>query len=184
MAIIAVFGSASVFTGDKAYDESVEVGKVLAEHGYTVMSGGYAGVMEAVSKGASHAGGHAIGVTTRQVGEKYNLKANAWVTEEICYDEIRDRLFHMVENADAYLAMPGGVGTLHELAETWELMRLDGIPHRPLMVYGEMWETIISTLRNTPFVDEAYCDMLHYVFTPQDVLDCVIRNIPNDSASE
>lgn len=171
MKTITVYGSAKIRPGDDAYEASVIVGRKLAEAGYAVMTGGYYGVMEAISKGANEAGGHVIGATTDQIGKRYNLEPNAYVKEVVHYTELRDRLLYMVQKADGYLAMPGGVGTLHEIAETWELMRINGVPKRPFVCYGSLWETVIHALQRSPYLGEGYEGMLSIAHTPDQVVD-------------
>jgi uncharacterized protein (TIGR00730 family) len=170
MKTITVYGSAQIRPGDADYEASVIVGRKLAEAGYAVMTGGYYGVMEAISKGANEAGGHVIGVTTDQIGKRYNHEPNVYINEIVNYTQLRDRLLYMVQQADGYLAMPGGVGTLHEIAETWELMRIDGIPTRPFVCYGSLWETVIHALQSSPYLGEGYKGMLSIVHTPDKVV--------------
>lgn len=170
MKIIAVYGSSKVRPGDNDYEEAVIVGQKLAEAGYAVMTGGYYGSMEAISKGAHQAGGHVIGVITDQIGKRYNVEPNAFVKEVVNYSELRDRLLYMIQKADGYVAMPGGVGTLHEIAETWELMRIGGIETRPFVCYGTLWETIIHALQSSPYLGDGYEDMLSIVHTPDDLI--------------
>ena len=171
MKIITVYGSAKIRPGDVDYEASVIVGRRLAEAGYTVMTGGYNGAMEAISKGAHQAGGHVIGVTTDQIGKQYNIEPNAYIKEVINYTELRDRLLYMVQKADGYLAMPGGVGTLHEIAETWELMRINGVPKRPFVCYGPLWETIIHALQSSPYLSEDYHGLLSVAHTADQVIE-------------
>ena len=137
MKTITVFGSSQVRPNDPLYDTAVDIGAGLAQAGFKVMTGGYYGMMEAVSKGARQADGHVIGVTADQIGKRYDLQPNAFNCEIVHFADLRDRLWYMVENADAYLAMPGGTGTLHEIAETWELMRIGAIPVRPFICFGK-----------------------------------------------
>jgi len=170
MKIITVYGSSKVRPGDNDYEASLLVGRKLAEAGYAVMTGGYYGVMEAISKGAHEAGGHVIGAITDQIGKRYNLKPNPYVKEVINYPKLRDRILHMIEKADGYVAMPGGVGTLHEIAETWELMRVGGAPVRPFVCYGTLWKTVIDALHDSPYLGDGYEGMLSVVQTPEDVI--------------
>jgi uncharacterized protein (TIGR00725 family) len=78
---VAIFGSSIVQSGDPYYVISVEVGRALATAGYRVVSGGYDGIMEAVSKGASEAGGHVIGVTSDRIRALRGAEANSWIAE-------------------------------------------------------------------------------------------------------
>ena len=156
MKTISVFGSSQVRPGDPVYAAAETIGRGLARAGCAVMSGGYHGVMEAVSKGAREAGGHVIGVTTDQIGSRFAVQPNAWLSETHNHALLRDRLLHMVERSDGYLAMPGGVGTLHEISETWELLRIGALPRRPFVVYGEMWAMLIKQLQATRFISGGF----------------------------
>ena len=113
---ITVFGSASPIPGGERYEEARCLGELLARAGHVVLTGGYMGTMEAVSRGAAEAGGHTIGVTCDQIERWRNAKANAWVKEERRFQTVRERLYCLVESCDAALALPGGVGTLAEIA--------------------------------------------------------------------
>lgn len=148
----------------------MRIGEALARAGHTVMSGGYLGVMEAISKGAKRAGGRVIGVTTDQIGLQFNVQPNRYLDEIINYADLRDRLLHMVENADGYLAMPGGIGTLHEIAETWELMRIGGVPRRPFVCYGPMWAEVIAVMEGSPYLGDGYHGMITLAHTIEDAL--------------
>lgn len=160
MKTVTVYGSSQVGPGDKDYRDAVAIGEALARAGCAIMSGGYFGVMEAVSMGAKRAGGRVIGVTTDQIGIQFNVQPNGYLDEIVNYADLRDRLLHMVENADGYLAMPGGIGTLHEIAETWELMRIGGVARRPFVCYGPMWAEIIRIMEGSPYLGDGYQGMI------------------------
>lgn len=170
MKTITVYGSSQVRQGQPEYEDAVTIGQALAQAGYAVMSGGYYGVMEAVSMGAKAGGGHVIGVTTDQIGLQFNVKPNDYLDEVVNFPDLRDRLLYMVENADAYLAMPGGIGTLHEIAETWELMRIGGVPRRPFVCYGSLWTKVIGELENSAYLGAGYHGMIGLANCPDEVL--------------
>src|SRR5512136_460580 len=106
---IAVFGGSQPKPGDPVYQAALHLGQLLAENGYTVMNGGYIGAMEAVSRGASEAGGHVIGVTCDEIESWRPVSANRWVSEEWHYATLQERMIALIKNADAFLALPGGV---------------------------------------------------------------------------
>ncbi len=162
-----------VLPGSVEYEDSLRVGAALGTAGYTVMTGGYAGVMEAASKGASEAGGHVIGVTTGRIEEfrGAGIKPNQWVVDEIRHATLRERLMHLVLEANGYVCMPGGLGTLHELVTVWELMRVGDIQPCPLICYGQYWQTMLAQLYGSPFIKTASWDMLNFVETPQQMID-------------
>ncbi len=170
MQTITVFGSSQVQAKTPLYHTAVDIGAGLARAGYKVMTGGYYGMMEAVSKGARLADGRVIGVTTDQIGKRYDLQPNSYNCEIVHFADLRDRLSYMVQNADAYLAMPGGAGTLHEIAETWELMRIGGIPERTFVCFGELWQDIIGALQASPYLGAGYQGMITIAHSTEEVL--------------
>lgn len=143
---ITVFGSASPIEGDERYEEARHLGELLARAGHTVLTGGYMGTMEAVSRGAAETGGHVIGVTCDQIERWRNAKANAWVKEERRFETLRERLYCLVESCDAALALPGGVGTLAEVAVMWSQMQTQSLPTRPMILIGEGWQRVFNSL--------------------------------------
>ncbi len=142
---ITVFGGSQPKPGDSAYQEAQKLGSLLAQGGHTVLTGGYIGVMEAVSRGASEAGGHVIGITCKEIETWRSVHANAWVKEEWHYASFRERLFALIDNCQVCLALPGGVGTLVEIAMTWNLLIVEAIPPRPLIAIGRGWKSTFDT---------------------------------------
>ncbi len=138
---VTVFGGALPKEGSAAYEEARELGKLLAERGHAVLTGGYMGTMEAVSRGASEAGGHVIGVTCEDIEAWRRSKANAWVKEEIKKKTLLERLQVLIEGCDAAIALPGGAGTLTEISLMWNLMIVESLPPRPLILVGSGWQS-------------------------------------------
>lgn len=87
---VTVFGGSQPMPGDPAYQEAMNLGSLLAQSGHTVLTGGYIGTMEAVSRGASEAGGHVIGVTCDEIEIWRPTRANPWVKEEWHYKTLRE----------------------------------------------------------------------------------------------
>jgi len=138
---ISVFGGSQPKEGDSAYTEAMELGRLLAQHGHTVLTGGYIGTMEAVSRGAYEAGGHVIGVTCDDIESWRAVKPNQWVKEERRKKSLMDRLQVLVEECDAALALPGGAGTLTEIALMWNLMIVESRHRSPLILIGRGWQS-------------------------------------------
>jgi uncharacterized protein (TIGR00730 family) len=141
---VTVFGGSQPKPGDPIYQDALYLGRKLAQNGYILLNGGYIGTMEALSRGAAEAGGHVIGVTCDQIEAWRPVKANHWVTEEWHYGSLQERMFALIENCDAYLALPGGVGTLAEIMLTWNLLLTHVLPPRPLILIGLGWQEIIQ----------------------------------------
>ena len=141
---ITVFGGSQPKEGDSAYNEAVELGRLLAQSGHTVLTGGYIGTMEAVSRGASEAGGHVIGVTCEDIENWRKVAPNRWVQEERRWKTLFERLQGLIEGCDAALALPGGPGTLTEIALMWNLMIVESLHRRPLILIGSGWQSVLD----------------------------------------
>jgi len=138
---ITVFGGAQPKEGSEAYEEARELGKLLAERGHAVLTGGYMGTMEAVSRGACEAGGHVIGVTCEDIESWRKTSANQWVKEERRKKSLIERLQALIEGCDAAIALSGGTGTLVEISLMWNLMIVESLPPRPLILIGRGWQS-------------------------------------------
>ncbi len=138
---ISVFGGSQPKEGDSAYTEAMELGRLLAERGHTVLTGGYIGTMEAVSRGAYEAGGHVIGVTCEDIEAWRAVKPNRWVKEERRKKTLNERLQVLVQDCDAAIALPGGAGTLTEIALMWNLMIVESRHRSPLILIGRGWQS-------------------------------------------
>jgi uncharacterized protein (TIGR00730 family) len=143
--IITVFGSSTPSAGDPAFGQAEELGRLLAESGFAVANGGYIGTMEAVSKGAATAGGRVIGVTCDRIEGWRSVRPNKWIKEEIRSSTLRERAYRLIEIGDALVALPGGIGTLAEVALSWSWLQTAEISPRPLILIGEPWRQTIKT---------------------------------------
>ncbi|HAJ05685.1 MAG TPA: hypothetical protein DCL76_03920 [Chloroflexi bacterium] len=163
--IVVVFGSSRPQDGSEEYSESRKLGSMLADAGFIVSTGAYRGVMEAVSRGASETGGHVIGVSCDQIENMVpGLQVNQWVTEEIRYSDLRGRLHHLVEKCSAMIAMPGGIGTLLEIAYAWGFMQCEEISRKPLIVVGKTWFDVVNTVvEQDNYVEESHKMLIHAV---------------------
>jgi uncharacterized protein (TIGR00725 family) len=141
--IVTVFGSSRPKAGDSEYEEARELGKLLAQRGFAVCSGGFGGVMEGVSRGAKEGGGKTYGVTA----EFFKRKANAWVDTEVRMGTWDERLFELIRLADGFAVCKGGTGTLVELAVVWEMLNKSVIAGKPIVVVGDFWQPILDRVR-------------------------------------
>lgn len=142
--IITVFGSSRPHDGDADYEEARQLGRALAENGFAVCSGGYGGVMDAVSRGAKEAGGTTYGVTADFFKK---AKVNSWIDHEVRVKTWEERLFELIRRGDGFVACKGGTGTLVELAVVWEMLNKSVLPAKPFVVLGDFWEPILERVR-------------------------------------
>jgi hypothetical protein len=143
---VTVFGGASPKPDEPEYLEAVRLGRLLAEGGHTVLTGGYMGTMEAVLRGAMEAGGHTIGVTCTEIESWRASRANPWVQEEWVRPTLVDRLITLMDCSDVILALPGGPGTLTEISLAWNRMIIESLRPRPLIMVGKGWRQVFDQL--------------------------------------
>jgi uncharacterized protein (TIGR00730 family) len=142
---ITVFGAANTLPGEPLYEDALALGQLLAKEGFNVITGGYIGTMEAVSRGAAESGAHVIGITCRDIEAWRGVKANQWVIEEQQFDTLNQRLEMLIRSCDAALALPGGIGTLVEISLTWNQMVIHAMDPKPLIIIGPGWKAVFDT---------------------------------------
>lgn len=177
--IISVFGGSSPKPGEPAYEEARRLGYELGSQGYSLLTGGYIGVMEAVSLGGKEAGTHVIGATCGQLESSHLCrKANPYLSEEWHFDTLQERLFALVEKCNAAIAMPGGVGTMAEISIMWNEIIIQAIPRKPLILFGSDWKSTYSEFidRFNPYISPKDRDIVSYAADIPAVLG-MIRNL-------
>jgi uncharacterized protein (TIGR00730 family) len=162
---VSVFGTGAARPGDKYFKLAEELGQVLAGAGFAIANGGYGGTMEASAKGAREAGGEVIGVTCAAFGRG---SANRFLSREIVARTLNERLETLINIGNAYVVLPGGTGTLLELAFVWELKNkgfLSG--DKPIILLGEYWKTLVELVATDDADSRQY---LSFADEPQDVV--------------
>lgn len=147
--LVTIFGPSECRPGQQLYEEAVQLGAALTEHNFIVVSGSYEGVMEGVAKGASEAGGAAIGVTA-EVYTARGREPNKYLSKEVRVKSAVDQLMELIDLGDAYIALGSDPGTLLEVMTAWDFMSKKFLTTRPLILVGEGWHEfaqLFSTLR-------------------------------------
>ena len=139
---ITIFGSSRPAEGDEEFNAAYNLGKLLAQKGFNVCTGGYQGIMNAVSKGARENGADATGVTVRG----WSSIPSSYLTKEIICENLNQRLEKLVELGDAYVVLQGGTGTLLELALVWEFINKKVLPVKPVISHSRMWKEIVAII--------------------------------------
>lgn len=167
---VAVLGSSRLAEDHEWWQRAHELGALLAAAGYTVVTGGYGGLMAAVSRGAHEAGGHVIGLPMR--GWRA-LTPNPWNDELRWADDYGSRLAHLLR-CEAVLALPGGVGTLAEMFTTWAAVQTE--PEAPaLVVLGEGWAPLLDVTRTHFLVTASDAALMYQASTPADAIAHIQR---------
>lgn len=139
---ITVFGSSKPSDGDGQYSVGYELGKKLGKNGFNVCTGGFNGIMEAVSKGAAETGMEAIGVTV----DTWGRMPNKYLTKEFKCNSIFERVQKLIELGDGFVTLQGGTGTLLELTAVWELINKNIMARKPVACHSSMWNEIVTII--------------------------------------
>ena len=145
--VVTVFGSSAPGPSSPTYQTAYELGRAIAACGWTLCNGGYGGTMEAAAKGAVEAGGHTIGVTCSVLRGRGG--ANEYIKQEMQTFYLVTRLDTLVRLGNAYVVLPGGTGTLLELALVWELFNKRLLRRNaPIVLLGDHWQAVVETIRS------------------------------------
>jgi uncharacterized protein (TIGR00730 family) len=168
---VGVLGSAHIEPPDRRWDEARELGALLARGGYTVVTGGYGGLMAAVSQGAHENGGKVIGLPMRHWGR---LEPNVWNAELRWADSYGSRLEHLL-TCRAVIALPGGVGTLSELSVAWAAAQTEANPPA-IVALGDCWPPMIEAIAKNLVVGRADLSLVRLVANPAAAIEAVMES--------
>jgi uncharacterized protein (TIGR00730 family) len=145
---VTVFGSARSQPGGPDYALAEEIGRVLARAGYTVITGGGPGDMEAANKGALEAGGESVGLAVELPHEE---KPNPYLTTTVSFRYFFVRKVMFVKYCKAFVILPGGFGTLDEMFEAVTLVQTKKVEPFPVILMGDddYWEGLLSWVEHT-----------------------------------
>lgn len=169
---VTIFGSARVKPGDAYYLKAEKLGQILAQNGFSVITGGGGGIMEAANKGAAEAGGKSVGMNIKLPFEqKPNPYANIHV--EYKYFFIRKVMF--IKYALAYVILPGGFGTMDELFEALTLIQTKKVKSFPLILMGsDYWSGLLDWLKNSmlekDMISPSDMEMIQVIDEPEEVV--------------
>ncbi|HEY6150548.1 MAG TPA: TIGR00730 family Rossman fold protein [Gaiellaceae bacterium] len=142
---VTVFGSARVREGHSAYDQARVVGRLLAEAGFAVVTGGGPGVMEAANRGAREGGGLSVGFNIELPHEQYS---NPYVDIGLTFNHFYARKTMFVKAAEGFVIFPGGFGTQDELFESLTLIQTGKVLHFPVVLFdSRFWQPMLDWVR-------------------------------------
>ena len=171
--VITIFGSSKPTIKDDQYETAYKISKKLAVSGFDICSGGFNGIMEAVSKGAVEGGGQAIGVTVNLWGRN----ANRFVTKEIKCNTLFERINKLIEMGDGYLILQGGTGTLLELAAVWEFINKGLLKSKPVVCHSSLWKSIVKEMKKQMELEGRSTDLVKALDTPEEIVEYLLKNI-------
>ena len=169
---VSIFGSARVAPTDIYYKKAEHLAQLLAKNGFSVITGGGSGIMEAANKGAAEAGGQSVGMNIRLPFEQ---KPNPYANIRIDYKYFFTRKVMFVKYAVAYVILPGGFGTMDELFEALTLIQTKRIKSFPLILMGrDYWQGLLDWLKKTMLaegkIQPADLELIQIIDDPEEVV--------------
>ena len=183
---VTIFGSARVKKDDPIYGAAVETTRLLGEAGFTIITGGGPGIMEAGNRGAQEAGAPSTGLN---IELPFEQGVNPYVDTaiEFRYFFVRKTMF--VKYAQAFVIFPGGFGTMDELFESLTLIQTGKIKNFPVILFGSSyWKGLLDWMRTTMLsegkISPADLDLLMVTDSPEEVRDIIVSSIQDGSLRE
>ncbi len=172
---VTMFGSARTSPDDPIYKQAVETARQLGEAGFATITGGGGGIMEAGNKGAAEAGAESVGLG---IELPFEQKINEYVTKPMEFRYFFARKTMFLKYALAYLAFPGGWGTLDEMMEALTLIQTHKIQQFPVILFGsEYWQGLLDWFRSHLITEKKISpddmDLIRVVDTPEEVVKIV-----------
>lgn len=152
--LVTIFGSARIKPDTRAYDRVRKLGASLTEMGCGIITGGGPGLMQAANEGAASVHGHD---SDRSIGIRVDLpfeqNANPFVGKAYMHKTFFSRLHHFMIMSDAFIVVPGGIGTLLELSMVWQLLQVRRLYDTPLILIGDMWRELVEWASQSMLTD-------------------------------
>src|SRR5258706_2283173 len=169
--IVTIFGGSKCREGDEEYAQALRVGALLADSGFTICTGGYAGVMEAASRGAHERGGRVIGVTMNQ----FKSEPNRYLTEKVPSEHFYERLQRLITQSVGYIALRGGMGTVTEISLVWNKMQTHVLDPRPLVLLGDCWPPVVREWQRQLAVSDTDVEILRFAASAEEAVEIILR---------
>ncbi len=172
---VTLFGSARVHEGHPAYEAARTTGRLFAEAGWSVITGGGPGVMEAANRGAKEGGGFSVGLNIHLPHEQH---ANPYLDVDITFDHFYVRKVCFVKPAEGFVILPGGFGTLDELFEALTLIQTEKVSDFPVVLFdSDFWDELLhfihAELLPKKMVSPEDIELLHVTDDPAEAVRIV-----------
>ena len=172
---VTIYGSARIKPNDALYAQTVEIAQRLGELGFSIITGGGPGIMEAANRGAAEAGAKSIGLNIELPVEQH---CNAYATKVLTFKHFFVRKVMLVKYASAFVIMPGGLGTMDELTEVLTLIQTHKIKPFPVILYDSVfWKGFLDWLHNSVsargYISVEDFDLVRVCDDPTSVVDTV-----------
>jgi len=183
---VTIFGSARIREDNPYYAAAVDVGKRFAEAGFTVVTGGGPGIMEAANRGAREGGGLSVGFNIELPHEQ---GSNPYLDVDLTFHHFYARKTMFVKAAEGFVIFPGGFGTLDELFESLTLIQTGKVVHFPVVLFdSDYWEGLMlwarGRLLREGMISEEDVDLLYVSDDPAKTVATVVAGYENRLAAQ
>ncbi len=176
--IVTIFGGSKCGRESEEYEQARRVGQLLAEAGITICTGGYLGVMEAASHGASERGGRVLGILMNQ----FKAEPNRYLTEKVASAHFYERLQNLITRSVGFIAIRGGAGTVTELSLVWNKLQTGVIEPCPLVLLGDCWPPIIEALSHHLVISEKDVGLLDFARTAEEAVAIILKKAKGEDS--
>jgi uncharacterized protein (TIGR00730 family) len=174
--IVTIFGGSKCGPDSDEYCEAREIGRRLAEAGFTICTGGYLGVMEAASRGAREAGGRVFGIVMNQ----FKSEPNRYLTDKVATNHFYERLQNLITRSVGFVALRGGMGTVTEISLVWNKLQTRVLDRRPIVLVGDCWRDVIGTFKQHLVVSDDDLAYLDFARNAEDAASIIIEKCPTN----
>jgi uncharacterized protein (TIGR00730 family) len=169
--IVTIFGGSKFGENSSEYEEAKELGRRLAEAGFTICTGGYLGVMEAASRGAREAGGRVFGIVMNQ----FRSEPNRYLTDKVASNHFYERLQNLITRSIGFVALRGGMGTVTEIALVWNKLQTGVLERRPIVLVGDCWREVVNCWQENLVVSDADVALLDFAANAEEAARIIVE---------
>ena len=178
---VSIFGSARLKEGDKYYQDSVKLGRTLSGTGFSVITGGGPGIMEAANKGAHEGNSPSIGLN---ITLPFEQTPNSYQDINLLYRYFFTRKAMFIKHSIAYIVMPGGFGTLDELFDITTLVQTKKKAYMPIILYstafwGGLMDWVKTTMIDFGVISHDDLELLHLVDSVDEAIEIIANHYKN-----
>lgn len=169
--IVTIFGGSKCGHDSPEYLEARKLGRLLAEAGFTICTGGYLGIMEAASRGAREAGGRVFGIVMNQ----FKSEPNRYLTDKVASDHFYDRLQNLITRSVGFVAFKGGMGTVTEVSLVWNKLQTKVLERRPIVLIGDCWKGVVDAWQKNLVVSDADVALLSFAHDAEEACNLIVE---------
>ena len=168
--IVTIFGGSKCGHDSPEYQEARKMGRLLAEAGFTICTGGYLGIMEAASRGAREAGGRVFGIVMNQ----FKSEPNRYLTDKVATNHFYDRLQNLITRSVGFVAFKGGMGTVTEVSLVWNKLQTRVLERRPIVLIGDCWKGVVAAWQENLVVSSDDVSLLSFADDAEDACRIIV----------